>query len=100
MIVDKELSAPEGSLRSLQILAPASPTVMIAITPDPRFVDKNGNIIDDVANAAGMNRSYKLATVSPGGYVPIHLLPHQTVWAVAEEGFAELSVIIEYREGT
>lgn len=96
-IVDAELDAPKGSYRVVQILVPSSPAVHACVYPDDRFVDEDSKLPrQDLADAAGSNRSYKFATVPPGAYIPLRLTPEQTLWAAAEINLAEVSVVIEY----
>ena len=46
----------------------------------------------------GPNRTYSMPFLPTGQSIVFHLLPHQFVTAMAEEGLAFLSTIIEYIE--
>lgn len=99
-IVVAAADAPPGSFRVVQILVPAKPVVKVGVYPDSRMVDsETGTPLQNLAEAIAYNRSYQFATVPPGAYVPLRILPEQSVWACAEEGLAECSLIIEYHEG-
>lgn len=101
MVVGPELGAPAQSYRVVQMLIPANGVVRAGVTPDPRFTVEDGEeLLDGVPNLAeqiGYDRTYKLAVVPSGVYMPVKLLPNQSLWAASEQGVVELAVVIEYR---
>ncbi len=73
---------PPGSMRRVQIVVPPEPKVYMKIDGDP--------------NAVGPNRTYKMPTLAPGAMIRFELMPEQCIIMAADNGFAEVSIIVEY----
>ena len=82
-ILGKELAAPEGTHRKVQVLVPLSPEVVVTLEPN-------------AAKAFGANREYKGVPFPPGAQIYIELLPHQEIYAAARDGKAHLGLIIQF----
>jgi hypothetical protein len=95
-ILPPEKDAPPGSYRHLQILIPQSPRVVFVLTPDEHW-ELGSN--DNVMHKLGANRSYKGTNFPSNAQITLCVGPDQTLWAAAEEGIAEVGLLIEYRGG-
>jgi len=84
VILPPDPEAPKGSVRTVQVTIPEAPEVYVKIDGDPK--------------AAGANRTpYKWPSYPSGQMIEFDLLPHQSIAAAAAEGYAELSLIVQYR---
>lgn len=70
--------------REVQILAPTSPKVYFDLDHPPEYY--------------GVNRSYKLAIAPASTTIKFRLRHDQFLVAAAEEGFADLSLIVEHHK--
>ena len=82
-ILGKDLEAPEGTYRKVQVLVPLSPDVVVTLQPD-------------AAKAFGANREYKGVPFPPGAQIYLELMPHQVVYAAARDGKAHLGLIVQF----
>lgn len=78
-----EQDAKPGCYRVVQVMIPESPRVSIGF--------------DVVPEEMGPNREYKLPVWSPGAQIRFDMMPGQFLTGAANIGYAEVSVIIEYR---
>jgi hypothetical protein len=85
-ILEPELpEPPDGCYRHVQILVPPSPKIYV--TTD-----------QDAAKKFGPNRNYKMPVCPPGAQISMDLMPGQVLFAVAESAYAEVSLVVEYRD--
>jgi hypothetical protein len=84
VVVAPDPGAPAGSYRRVQIVVPTEPKLYGGIDKDPHVL--------------GVNRSYKLGALAPGALIEFNILPQQWIILSAHEGFADVTVITEYRE--
>lgn len=78
-----DTDALPGCYRLVQVMIPESPRVSIAFDVRPEEI--------------GPNREYKLPVWSPGAQIRFEMLPDQWLLGASNIGFAEVSVIVEYR---
>jgi hypothetical protein len=82
VIVAPDDKAPPLSWRSVMLVVPDEPRVMISTTLEPEQV--------------GLDRAYRMVPWYPNRNVPICLRPGQWLAALSEVGLAQCSLMIEY----
>lgn len=82
VFVDVDKDAPATSYRMVQVLVPMSPKVSVGLDVTPKEL--------------GPNREYKLPVLPPGAQIRFQLLPDQFLVGAANEGYAEVTVVVEH----
>lgn len=83
IFLPRDEDAIPGCYRLVQVMIPESPRVSITF--------------DTLPDEIGPNREYKLPVWSPGAQIRFEMLPHQWLLGASNIGYAEVSVIVEYR---
>lgn len=83
----QRVRAPNTALRRVQLLVPATPALAVATDVTPEYI--------------GENHIYKMPFIPSGFACEFYLQPDQWLTAMAERGFCELGLVVEYflREG-
>lgn len=74
-------ASPVDVVRTVQVLTPDGPSIALSTVP---------------AQAYGANKFHAYPRMPVGQSIEIKLLPTQQLFAMAEDGIAEISLIIEY----
>lgn len=93
-ILSDEPDAPQGGYRHLQILVPPAPDVVFVLTPDTHWeLEPDANVMRKL----GANRTYKGVVFPSKAQITMCIGHNQRLWAAAEDGAAEVGLLVEYR---
>lgn len=85
VFLEPEVDAPPGAWRRVQVMIPPSPDVFVAIDQKPTDI--------------GLNRNYKVPLFPPGAQIILALRSDQFLTGMAGEGYALVSITVEYFGG-
>lgn len=91
IILARQEEAPPDSYRLIQVLVPASPRCYVGVDVEIQTTFES--------NGIGPNRNYQVPVFPPRQQIPLVLLPHQHLTAMADTGIAFLTLIVEHHFG-
>jgi hypothetical protein len=103
----KPLDRGATEQRRVQLFIPSSPSIYVLCYPDPQLVevddagrpvhDANGHTIpaEDIAKAAGYDRTYKGVLAPSATQLAFNLLPDQHLWACCDINIGIVGMLIE-----
>lgn len=103
IIESPEQDAPhDNCCREVTIVLPESPPVSLALGPHPKEIDRGRGELEGIDNAGATpediaeGRAYQWPEPDAGRDYTFRLRPHQWIAAMATEGIAKISVLVEY----